>query len=59
MILLQAYGGQEIKCGNLNVIGPHNHIGSVTIRRCGFFGVGMPCWKTYATVGSGFEVSWA
>ena len=28
-------------CGSLSVIGPHNLIGSGTIRRCGFVGVGM------------------
>ena len=28
-------------CGSLNVIGSHNLIGSGTIRRCGFVGVGM------------------
>lgn len=30
-----------MKCGNLNVIGPHNVIGSDTIRRCNFVRVGM------------------
>ena len=41
MILLQAYGGQGVECGSLNVTDPHNLIGSDTIRRCGFGGVGM------------------
>ena len=28
-------------CGSLNVIDPHNLIGTDTVRRCGFVGVGM------------------
>ena len=31
MILLQAYGGQGVECGSLNVTGPHKLIGSGSI----------------------------
>ena len=41
MILLQTYGGQGLECGSLNVVGPCNLKGSVTLRRCDFVGVGM------------------
>lgn len=39
MILLKAYGGQGMKCGHLNVMHSHKHIGNVTIKRCGFVGI--------------------
>ena len=39
MILSQVYGNQGVECGSLNVIGPHNVIGSGSIRRCSFVGV--------------------
>ena len=33
----QAYGGQGVECGGLNMLGP----GNGTIRRCGLIGVGV------------------
>ena len=32
---------KEYICGGLNVIGPYKHIGSGTIKKCGFDGVSM------------------
>lgn len=47
----------ELDCGSLKVIGPHNLIGSGTIRRYGFVGVGMASLEKCASVGVGFEDS--
>jgi hypothetical protein len=33
----QAYGGQGVNCGGLNMLGP----GSVTFRKCDLVGVGV------------------
>ena len=33
VVLLQAYGGQGVECGSLNVIDPHKLIGKGTIRK--------------------------
>ena len=41
MILSQVYGSQGVECGSLDVIAPHNVIGSGTVRRWSFVGVGM------------------
>ena len=41
LIFLQANGSHGMECGRLNVIDPHNLIGSGTVRRCGFVGVGI------------------
>ena len=43
----------DIKCGSLNVIGFHNLIGSGTIRRCGFAGVGMTLLEEVCLCGGG------
>ena len=40
-----------MECGNLNVTGPVKLIGSVTIMRCVFIGVGV-------ALGVGFEISY-
>ena len=42
----QAYGGQGVECGVLNMFGPR----SVTMRRCGHVGGSM-------SLGVGFEVT--
>jgi hypothetical protein len=34
-------------------------IGSGSVRRCGFVGVGVTCWRKCVTVGAGFEVFYA
>ena len=44
IILLQVYGSQGMECGSLNVIGPHNLIGSGTIRRCDLVGGSVLLW---------------
>ena len=46
-------------CGNLNVIGPHNFIGSDTIRGYSFVRVGTPCWRNCITMGLSFKASYA
>lgn len=53
LILLQEYGAQGVEYDSLNVIGPHNLIGSVTIRRCGFVGVGMALLEEVYYCGGG------
>jgi hypothetical protein len=45
----QAYGSQEAECGDLNMLGP----GSSTIRRCGFFGVGVALLEKVCHHGGG------
>ena len=42
--------------GRMNVTGPHKLIGSGTIRRCGFLGVGVALLEEVYAVGTGFEV---
>ena len=51
MILLQDCGIHGVECGSLKVISPYNLIGSNTIMKCGFVGMGMAllaevchCW---------------
>ena len=44
------YGGI---CGSLNVIDPHNLIGSDTIKRCDFVGVGVALLKEVYHCGGG------
>ena len=46
-------------CASLNVIGSHKSIGSGTIRKCGFVGVGMALLQKCVTVGAGFGISYA
>ena len=53
MILLQSYEGQGVECGSLNVIGPHNLIGSGIIRKCGFVGVGIALLEEVCQCGGG------
>lgn len=60
-VLIEARGGARVTecnkgpvCGSLNVVGPQDLIGRGTIRRRGFFGVGAPCWRKHAMVGTGF-----
>lgn len=40
-------------CGSLNVTGLHKLIGSSTIRRCGFFGVGVTLLEEVCHYGGG------
>jgi hypothetical protein len=42
-------------CGSLNRNGPHRPIGSGTIRRCGFLGVGVDLWEEVYFYGMGFD----
>ena len=45
MILLQAYGGQGVECGSLNVIGLHNLLARGTLGRYGLVKVGVTLLK--------------
>ena len=53
MMWLQAYGGQGMKCGSLNVIGSHKLIGSGTIRTCGPVKVGVALLEEVCHCGGG------
>ena len=53
MLLLKAYGGLGVRCGVLNVIGPHNLMGSGTIGRCGFIAMGIALLEEACLYGSG------
>ena len=44
------------KCGSLNVIGPHQLIGSGTIRRWGFAGVGVALLEEECHCGGGLKL---
>ena len=47
----QAYEGQGVECGDLNMLGP----GSGTIRKCDLVEIGVACWRKCVSVGVSFE----
>jgi hypothetical protein len=48
-MLEQAYGGQGVECGGLNMLDP----GSNTIRRCDLFGIDMALLEKICHFGVG------
>ena len=44
-LMVSLVGNYIPPCGSLNAIGLHNLIGSGTVRRRGFVGMGMALWE--------------